>query len=167
MPCEIKLRAPEPEDIDLIYIWENSSDEAHSSLRTGPISRYKIKEYVENYDGEIYTLGSLRFMIEYDGQKVGTADVFDFDHRARHAFIGIYISPAFRRKGIAASAIKEVERQMKKKVGMYCLTALVAEDNIPSRSLFEKSGYKTAGKLQGWLTDGHQRLNALIYQHIL
>ena len=167
MTEKITLRAPEPEDINLIYIWENSSDESHSSLRTGPVSLFQIKQYIENYDGEIYTLGSLRFMIVYEEQTVGTIDVFDFDPRGRHAFIGVYVSPTYRHKGIASAAIAQVEGQMKQKVGMYALAALVAEDNSSSRRLFETAGYKTVGRLQGWLTDGAERINALLYQHIL
>lgn len=167
MEKEFKLRAPEPSDANLIYIWENSSDEAHSSLRSGPVSRHQIMKYIENYDSEIYSQDSLRFMIESEGTTIGTIDIYDFDKRARHGFVGIYISPKFRRKGLALKAIGMVEAMMVEKVGMYCLTALVAEDNSASRHLFEAAGYKTAGKLQGWLTDGERRINALLYQHIL
>lgn len=167
MDKKLTLRAPEPSDANMIYIWENSSDESHSSLRTGPLSRHQIATYIENYDSEIYTAGSLRFMIDVDGSTVGTVDVFDYDHRARHAFVGIYISANERRNGYALQAVRSVEDIMRKRVGMYSLAALVAEDNIPSRSLFEAAGYKTAGKLQGWLTDGCRRINVLLYQHIL
>lgn len=164
----ITLRAPEPEDINLIYIWENSTDETHSSLRTGPLSRFQIKQYIENYDGEIYTLGGLRFMIDCEGTTVGTVDVFDYDARGRHAFVGIYISPRYRRQGIALKALRQVEESMTHKVGMYALAALVAESNTASRRLFEKAGYSRAGLLRGWLADGpSHRLDALVYQRIL
>lgn len=167
MDQDIILRAPEPADANLIYIWENSSDESHSSLRTGPVSRYQIMKFIENYDSEIYSQGSLRYMIVVGGETAGTIDIYDFDRRSRHASVGIYVSPKFRRKGIARVALTSVERLMKEKINMYCLLALVAEDNKASRNLFEIVGYKTAGKLQGWLTVGDRRIDALLYQHIL
>lgn len=163
----LTLRAPEPEDTNIIYIWENSSDESHSSLRTGPLSRHAIAEFIDRYDGEIYTQGALRYMIVYEGETVGTIDIFDYDHRNRHAFVGIYIAPRFRRKGLATIAVGLVEKELKLKTGMHSLAALVAEDNKPSRALFEKCGYHTAGKLQSWFSAGEKRLNALLYQHIL
>lgn len=165
---EVILRAPEPEDISMIYLWENESDEAHSSLRTGPISRHSIARYIEEYDGEIYTLGSLRYMIDdINGETIGTIDVFDFDHRARHAFTGIYISRNRRRKGYALAALKRVEQLMARNVGMHSLAALVAVDNAPSRALFEAAGYRSAGRLNSWLTDGARRIDALVYQRML
>lgn len=163
----VVLRAPEPADVNLIYIWENSYDEAHSSLRTGKLSRFQISNYIEKYDGEIYTLGSLRFMIDFDGATVGTIDVFDFDHRARHAFVGIYVTPSARRKGVAAAALREVETIMRRNVSMYSLLALVAADNQPSLGLFRGAGYEQAGLLHGWLAYGSERVDAVLFQHIL
>lgn len=163
----VSLRAPEPRDVNLIYIWENSSDEMHSSLRTGPVSRHQIQQFIENYDGEIYSQDALRYMIECNGETIGTIDIFDFDKRGRHAFVGLYIAPAARRQHIAATALAEVERLMKRNVNMHSLAALVSADNAPSQGLFASAGYKTAGRLQGWLADGPNRIDALIYQKVL
>lgn len=167
----LSLRAPEPRDVNLIYIWENSSDEAHTTLRTGPVSRFQIEEFVRNYDSEIYTAGSLRFMIDVvtdnSAETVGTIDVFDYDHRNRHAFVGIYITPKQRRRGLAAQALETVCGMMKAKVGMHSLAALVAENNAASRALFEAAGFKPSGRLQSWFDTGEGRLNALVYQRML
>lgn len=161
------LRAPEPRDTNLIYIWENSSDEAHSSLRTGPVSRFQIEEYIRNYDSEIYSQGALRFMIEVDGETVGTIDVYDFDRRNRHAFVSIYITPHARRKNIGKAALVRVEKLMLCNVGMHSLAALVAEDNKASRALFESAGYNVSGLMKEWLCFDTERLDALLYQKIL
>lgn len=163
----LTLRAPEPDDVNTIYVWENLTDERHTTLRTGPVSRFQIQRFIENYDSEIYTQGALRFMICLGTETIGTVDVFDYDHRARHAFVGIFITSAQRRKGYALAALREIEKIVRDKIGMYSLAALVAETNTPSRNLFEKAGYKTVGKLQGWLTDGERHVNALLLQRIL
>ena len=164
---KVTLRAPEPADINLVYIWENTTDEMHSSFRTGPISRHQITQYIENYNGDIYEQGSLRYMIDYQNETVGTIDVFDFDRRARHAFVGIYVTSNYRRRGIALTALKEVEGLMKKNVGMVSLAALIAEDNVPSQALFETADYTRVGELKNWLVENGEFFNARIYQRIL
>lgn len=167
MDTTFSLRAPEPGDVNLIYIWENSSDESHSSLRSGPLSRFQIQNFVENYDGEIFSQNALRFMIDAGARTVGTVDVFDYEPRGRHAFVGIYISPDCRRKGLGLKALKEVERRMRQTVGMHSLAALVAVDNEASKGLFEAAGYEAAGTLKGWLNDGERRIDVIVYQHVL
>ena len=164
---DLILRAPEPEDVNIIYLWENSTDECHSSLRTGPLSRHQIQQFIDNYDGELYSQNALRYMIDFDGQTVGTIDVFDYDPRSRHAFVGIYIASRARRKGLALNALKSIERIMKSRVGMFSLAALVADDNTASQALFEKAGYEKCGLLKGWLTDGEDRIDGVLYQKIL
>lgn len=106
-------------------------------------------------------------MLDVDNETVGTVDVFDFVPLLHHAFLGIYITPHARRKGIGRQAIAEVERLMVRNVGMYSLAALVADDNIPSQKLFESAGYKKTGCLEGWIIDGPRRIDAIIYQHVL
>lgn len=164
---EVKLRAPEPEDANLIYIWENSTDESHSSLRTGPVSMHQIRNFIENYDAEIFTQGALRYMIDVEGETVGTIDVFDFDHHNRNAFVGIYITPNARQKGYGRKALKAVEKLMYHKAGIYSLAAIIAKDNKTSQRFFRNAGYNQVGELIGWIVDGTERINALLYQHIL
>lgn len=165
----MKLRAPEPSDTNLIYIWDNSTDEAHTSLRTGPLSRCQIESWIKTYDGDIFNMGGIRYMIddEESGHTVGTVDVFDFDRHSRHAFVGIYISPQYRRRGYGRKALDEVGRLMRQNVNMYSLQALVAVDNAASKALFESAGYAFIAVLPGWLADGSERLDAVLYQRVL
>ncbi|MCH5219610.1 MAG: GNAT family N-acetyltransferase [Muribaculaceae bacterium] len=167
MSHSVTLRAPEPRDIDKIYLWENLTDEAHTTLRTGPLSRHLIEQFVLGYDGELYSQGALRFMIDVDRETVGTIDVFDYDHRARHAFVGIYVTAPYRRRGIGREAIRQAEQYVVRAVGMHSLAALIARDNEASIRLFSASGYNEVGRLEGWLTDGETRMDAILMQHTL
>lgn len=163
----ITLRAPEPSDVDLLYLWENDSSVWHTSLSTGPLSRHQIAQYVDSYEGDIYAHGSLRFIIENEGNAVGTIDVFDFDPRARHAFIGIYIVPERRRQGFGSSAVGLVASMMADYVGMTSLMALVAIDNGPSRFMFEAAGFVTTGRLARWIRRGATLVDAVVYQRCI
>ena len=43
---EIRLRAPEPEDLELLYEWENNQDYWIISNTTTPFSRYTDRKSV-------------------------------------------------------------------------------------------------------------------------
>lgn len=161
----LSLRAPEPEDLDILYIWENDESAWHTSLAAGPLSRHQISEYLNNYEADLYTQKSLRFIIETEGgQRAGTVDVFDYEPRARHAFIGIYIAPGMRGRGLGTSAIEEIKNQMAQRHGLKSLAALVAVDNLPSRKLFEKSGFVEVGCLKDWVAAGRRNVDGVLYQ---
>lgn len=160
----VKLRAPEPDDVDLIYVWDNDETDSHTSLTVGPLSRHQIARYVDEYDGDIFRSGSQRFMIEADGETVGTIDIFDFDRRARRAFVGIYISPRYRRRGIGRAALDSVSHYVADNLSMHTLAAIVAIDNEASQRLFASAGYTTSGRLRSWLVREFERVDAFILQ---
>ena len=82
MKCEkIKLRALEPEDLELLYEWENNNSYWVFSNTVTPFSKYTLKRYLENSHKNIFETGQLRLMIELasDKKTIGTIDLFDFD----------------------------------------------------------------------------------------
>jgi RimJ/RimL family protein N-acetyltransferase len=78
---DVSLRAIEPEDLGLLYEWENNDSNWVISNTVTPFSKYVIKQYIENSHKSIYETGQLRLMIDFIPDKitVGTIDVFDFD----------------------------------------------------------------------------------------
>ncbi len=78
---EIGLRAIEPEDLELLYTWENDSRYWTLSNTVSPFSRYTLKRYIENSHKSIYEAGQQRMMIDHlkSGVTIGTIDIFDFD----------------------------------------------------------------------------------------
>lgn len=60
---ELCLRALEPEDLPLLYKWENDTSlwEAGSSI--APFSRKILWDYIESYSPDIYAARQLRLMI--------------------------------------------------------------------------------------------------------
>lgn len=62
----IRLRAVEPEDIDLLYAWENDSSLWSVSGTTEPFSREQMARFVERQlgGGDLRHTGQLRLMIE-------------------------------------------------------------------------------------------------------
>ena len=76
----IKLRAPEPEDLDCMFRFENIVDLWDISNTTGPYSRFHLKQYIEQTQNDLFTDRQLRLMIENsDRQVVGIVDICNFD----------------------------------------------------------------------------------------
>lgn len=60
----LRLRAPEPYDIDILFKWENDVALWREGLTIAPYSRQAIENYVMNYDPDIFATRQLRLMIE-------------------------------------------------------------------------------------------------------
>ncbi len=106
---EIRLRALEPEDLELLYSWENNVSYWILSSTVVPFSKYTLKRYLENSHKDIYETGQLRLMIDHiaDNATIGTIDIFDFDPFHKRAGVGILIANEdYRRKGFATMALK-------------------------------------------------------------
>ncbi len=87
----VRLRALEPEDLDLLYRWENDPVLWEVGNTLAPYSRYLLKEYIAGSDRSIYESRQLRFMIEEcdTGISVGIVDLFDFEPHPNRAACGI------------------------------------------------------------------------------
>ncbi len=60
----VRLRALEPEDLELLYRWENDPELWEVGNTLALYSRYILKEYIAGSDRSIYESRQLRFMIE-------------------------------------------------------------------------------------------------------
>ena len=95
----ILLRAPEPEDIDEMLLFENDESLWENSCATGPYSRYQLKKYIAENQNNIFIDGQLRLMIEHtSGAVAGIIDLFSFDARHKRAEVGIVIKESYRRQ---------------------------------------------------------------------
>lgn len=165
----VLLRALEPEDLDVLYRWENDTRLWNVGAAVAPFSRKQLWDYIETYDGNIFTAGQLRLMIidESDRRPVGAIDIYDFDAVNRRAFIGIMVDETFRGNGFAAGALSLVERYCRVTLGLHQLAAVVPVDNEPSRRLFSTAGFSVNGRLRSWLRSGESYRDAFFYQKLL
>ena len=76
----IRLRAPEPEDLEVMFRFENATDVWEMSNTTGPYSRFQLKQYIEQTQNDLFADRQLRLMIENGNrQVVGIVDLCSFD----------------------------------------------------------------------------------------
>lgn len=150
----ILLRAPEPEDLDILYLWENDPEVWHVSNTLTPFSRYTLKNYIENSHLDIYQARQLRLMIELTEthDTIGTIDLFDFDPFHNRAGIGILIGDVTqRKKGFAGEALDVVIKYSFNILNLHQLYCGIGADNTSSITLFQSRNFVQCGERKEWL----------------
>ena len=164
----IRLRALEPEDIDLLYSIENNPAEWAVGATTMPYSRDVLRQYILSTTGDIFTDKQVRLIIETTDQKpLGIIDLTSFDPKNLHAEIGITILPEYRNKGIATRALHLLEEYASHTVHIHMLYAVIPDDNAESLKTFTKCGFSVVSTLKDWLFDGRKYQNAQLLQKII
>lgn len=151
----IKLRPLEPEDLELLYSWENDPGIWGVSGTLAPFSKYILRQYIENSHRDLYESKQLRLMIglkqKNNVSPVGTVDLFDIDFYHKRAGIGILVADKINReKGYATTTIELLHEYCKSHLGLNQLYCHIDEDNTASLKLFQKIGYKISGKQKRW-----------------
>lgn len=161
----IRLRAPEPEDLELLYRWENNPEWWELGNTLAPYSHYQLKEYIAQSHRDIFDLKQLRLMIELcpDGATVGMVDLYDFDPHHRRAGVGILVDPAYQGKGLAAEALGLLVRYAFSFLKLHQLYAHIPVSNKASKALFTRCGFTVTGVLTDWIAveDGYQDVLAM------
>lgn len=151
---DIILRAPEPEDLELLYKWENDTSMWLLSNTLTPFSKFTLKKYIESSSGSIFESSQLRLMIQIEGSKdtIGTVDLFDFDPFNQRAGVGILIAEeSSRRKGYAKMAIEALIDYSFNRLKIHQLYCNILKDNSRSIKLFEGLGFKITGEKKDWI----------------
>jgi diamine N-acetyltransferase len=151
---EIRLRAPEPEDLELLYKWENNQDYWIISNTTTPFSRYTLKRYIEDSHKSIYETGQVRLMIDVikENVTIGTVDIFDFDHFHMRAGVGILIArEEYRRKGYASMALRGLAEYCFNVLKLHQIWCNIIGNNSASLELFRRLGFIVSGTKKEWI----------------
>lgn len=162
----IYLRALEPDDLDILFRWENSPELWDVGNIISPISRQLLKDYISNYNADIFIQKELRLMIidRTSDEPVGAIDITDFDTVNRRAEIGILIDKEWRNKGYGLDALILTSDYCFNRLGMHQLWSLIADNNVASKKLFETAGFMPCCTLFDWLRNGTEYINAIVFQ---
>ncbi|NLV19180.1 MAG: GNAT family N-acetyltransferase [Bacteroidetes bacterium] len=170
MKCDkISLRALEPEDLELLYKWENNVSYWLISNTFSPFSKYTLKRYLENSHKNIYETGQLRLMIDLVKEKktIGTIDIFDFDPFHKRAGLGILIADEDeRRKGYASMALKCLINYCFDTLQLHQIFCNILENNQESIDLFTRLGFKQTGIKKEWIKISGGYLDEYMFQMI-
>ncbi len=165
----ISLRAPEPEDLDLLYIWENEPSIWQVSGTLTPFSRYVLKLYLEHAGKDIYEAKQLRLIIQLKDKHrpLGAIDLFDFDPHHHRAGIGILIAEhSDRRLGYAREALETMMQYCFGVLHLHQLYCNIAAGNNASIKLFTEAGFEECGRKKEWLFTGSSYEDELLFQKV-
>ena len=155
----IKLRALEPEDIDILYHCENDATLWSRSCTLTPYSRFELKQYILS-SKDIYETKQMRFVVELkqEAKAVGMIDLYDFDPYHKRAAAGIIIKKEYQNKGLASEALSLLCDYAFLFMKLHQLYAFIPANNEPSKRLFLRAGFKEKGLLHDWLqtVDGYE-----------
>jgi diamine N-acetyltransferase len=166
-----RLRALEPQDIDVVYGWENDTDLWRVSGTMAPFSRHSLMRFIEEQQYDIYATRQQRLIIEADVDGVATAvgavDMFDFDPQNRRVGVGVVVSEKFRRCGYAKEALRLLERYAREVLHLHQLWCSIGADNQPSLALFRSADYVECGRRREWILAPQGPLDELLLQKLL
>ena len=162
------LRPLEPEDLDLLYQWENDTRLWKNGSTLTPFSRFALRQYLADARQDIYQARQLRMMIvEKESNKAaGTIDLYDFDPLNGRAGVGILVDENFRKKGHALQALLCMEDYAFSHLKLRQLYAFDPAGNIPSRALFEKANYEETAVLRDWISLNRSFTDVIVMQKI-
>lgn len=162
---KVKLRAIEPEDLDLLYRIENDRELWNVGTSNVPYSRYTLHDYIANASDDIYVDRQVRMMIEnQNGEVVGIVDVVNFDPGNCRAEVGLIILNAFRRQGYGRDALSQITDYALHVLHLHQLFAFVDTRNLASYHLFKCMGFEESAKIKDWLYDGLEYHDAMMLQ---
>jgi diamine N-acetyltransferase len=147
------LRALEPEDLDILYAWENNTELWEYGSTLTPYSKFALRDYLTNsLQGIVYSRQLRLMAIEKKSlTAVGTTDLFDYDPIHQRAAIGILVDIPFRRKGYGEEILYLTADYAFNILHLNQLYAHIPLSNTNSFNLLRKCGYEQSGLLKSWL----------------
>lgn len=162
----LRLRAPEPADVDALFRLENDEALWTVSCNSAPYSRAQLSRYVDESVHDLFAEHQIRLIIELDGVVAGCIDLSDVDAVQSRAQVGIALLNEFRGRGVALSALEKICTYAEHRLRLRQLYALVPVDNNASLCLFESCGFDRSGLLREWLWGGDVFSDVVILQKI-
>lgn len=157
----------EPEDLEILYAWENDTSVWHLSGTLVPYSRYILKRYLQNAEKDIFEVKQLRLIIELKDKRrpIGAIDLFDFDPYHRRAGVGVLIAGKDdREKGYAKEALGTLKKYCFEVLGLHQLWCNISASNQASLTLFTAAGFELVGEKKEWLKRGSGFESELLLQ---
>jgi RimJ/RimL family protein N-acetyltransferase len=139
----VDLVAMERDDVSLVASWINDERISFFNGARFPVS---LAEQANWYESTLKDRSKQKLVIRNkEGEKVGLVSLFHMDHVNQNAEIGIYVAPAFQRRGYAREALVLLMRFAFHGLNMHRLYCTILAFNVTSVKLFESVGFRREG----------------------
>lgn len=148
----VRLRAMEPEDLEVMYEMENDPEMWDVTNFTVPYSKFILKQYIEHSECDMFADRQLRMMIVRmeDNAVMGTIDITEFVPMHARAEVGIAMRREYKGNGYAKEALELLCNYVFNFLHLKQLIAHITTDNKASIHLFESCGFVSCGLLKEW-----------------
>lgn len=167
----IRLRAVEPEDADLLYDVESDSSQWKANGMMAPLSRHLLLQYALSYTASPEKEGQLRLIAEASENDipfvVGVVDIFEIDTVNGNASVAIYIIPKYRNSGYGTLCLEIISRYCLHILNLNVIIARISEVNPASRRMFEKASFVMSGSIPEFFRDEDGNHSLLIMYRLL
>lgn len=166
---KIYLRQIEEDDVNILLLWENDTENWRYSESEAPFSLHQLQHYVKNAS-HVRENKQLRLIIclNEDDYAIGTIDLFKIDFKNQRAGVGILIAnKTHRNKGYAKEALEIMAGFASRRLGMSQLFCDIQSDNSASIKLFENGGFEKTGIRKNWYLYKNQVIDAYFYQKFI
>jgi diamine N-acetyltransferase len=159
----IRLRAPELDDIDWMFEIENNDTYWHLSEAYQPFSRWTIENFIKGQT-DIFAEKQYRFVAEDKSHnKIGIIDLYNFAPIHRRIFIGIFIEQSYRKKHYASQSISLVVNYCFNILQLHQVCAFIPATNVASIRLFEKLDFQFQSLRKDWYLINGVFIDELFY----
>jgi diamine N-acetyltransferase len=160
------LRAPEPEDLDLLFRLENDPDVWTVSSCHMPYSRYALKQYILACKNDFFAEKQLRLMVQPSkgGEAEAIVDLFNFSPLDGRAELGLLVDSACRGRGVGQEALTLLCDYAAHTLGLRMIFCQIFADNAACRHLFEKMGFTEVAVLPEWVVAEGKKHDLVVVQ---
>lgn len=165
---KVRLRAMEPEDLEVMYAMENDPQTWDVSNFSVPYSKFLLKQYIDNSECDMFADRQLRMMIVRveDRVVVGTIDITEFSPMHARGEVGIAIRSEYQGNGYAKEALDLLCNYVFGFLYLKQLMVHVTVDNEASIRLFESCGFVRCGLLKEWWRVGADYKDVVLMQRL-
>lgn len=155
----LSLAIPAPEHVGALLAWRESPS-ARRFNPFDPVDARTLAARLARASASLAELGAARAAgsrtgpdewrraVLLDGRLVGVVSLRDYDARMLKAEIGYQVAPEAQGRGIGTAAVRALCAAAFAETPLRRLIALIHEDNLASRRLIERVGFRLEGILR-------------------
>ena len=146
-PHPVTLRSRSEADVDVLFklATDLSTWEERSPSTPAPVTRGTFEARLAQSDADS-SGKTMSFVIDVDGEAVGSVSLFEFDALARHAEVGIALVAEHRGKGIGTAAISQIVDFAFVRCNLRRVHLQAIASNLGAIRAYEKAGFVIEGR---------------------
>ncbi|MCP1494861.1 ribosomal-protein-alanine N-acetyltransferase [Peribacillus frigoritolerans] len=165
----------ETERLHLIEIGHHHAESLFEILSKDEVTKYDgmesltivedARRLIDSFKSAYINKRGMRWgvILKDSGKFIGTVGLHQLSLANKRAEIGYEIHPEYWRKHFTSEAVNEVLRYCFEELRLNRIAALTFKDNIASRNLLKKFGFKEEGSLRSYLFLRDQSHDALVF----